>query len=171
MRETSASEPLPKHRKRFRWHQNRGLDDAPGRAGRLPTYWPCGVRCAGGVTLILAFARNVRTWPAMLREKAQVAKTTRLKVPMRRRGADCLVLVMKRGNARGAKGAGHRRLDWVNRQRDEPDIRWKAAAFMRWHEPDDARVSSPESVRGSGCNSPGLLGGSARSRGRSRREY
>jgi putative tryptophan/tyrosine transport system substrate-binding protein len=26
----------------------------------------------------------------------------------------------------------------------------KAAAFMRWHEPDDARVSSPESVRGSG---------------------
>jgi hypothetical protein len=29
---------------------------------------------------------------------------------------------------------------------------------MRWHEPDDARASSPESVRGSGCNSPGLLG-------------
>ena len=29
---------------------------------------------------------------------------------------------------------------------------------MRWHEPDDARVSSPESVRGSGCNPPGLLG-------------
>ena len=26
----------------------------------------------------------------------------------------------------------------------------KAAAFARWHEPDDARVSSPESVRGSG---------------------
>ena len=34
--------------------------------------------------------------------------STRLKVPMRRRGADCLVVVMKRGNARGAKGAGHR---------------------------------------------------------------
>src|SRR5437879_13676341 len=26
----------------------------------------------------------------------------------------------------------------------------KAAAFVRWHEPDDARVSRPESVRGSG---------------------
>ena len=25
----------------------------------------------------------------------------------------------------------------------------KAAAFMRWHEPDDARVSRPESVSGS----------------------
>ena len=35
--------------------------------------------------------------------------TARLKVPMRRRGADCPVVVMKRGNARGAKGADHRR--------------------------------------------------------------
>src|SRR5215471_21624325 len=26
----------------------------------------------------------------------------------------------------------------------------KAVAFVRWHEPDDARVSRPESVRGSG---------------------
>jgi hypothetical protein len=31
----------------------------------------------------------------------------------------------------------------VNRQREEPDVQWKAAAFVRWHEPDDARVSSP----------------------------
>jgi hypothetical protein len=31
-----------------------------------------------------------------------------------------------------------------------PVFEWKAAAFARWHEPDDARVSSPESVRGSG---------------------
>ncbi len=44
----------------------------------------------------------------MPREKAQVAITTRPKVPMRRLGADCLVVVMKRDNGRGAKGAGHR---------------------------------------------------------------
>ena len=50
----------------------------------------------------------MRTYTAMPREKAQVATTTRPKVPMRRLGADCLVVVMKRGNARGAKGAGHR---------------------------------------------------------------
>jgi len=31
-----------------------------------------------------------------------------------------------------------------------PIFKWKAAAFKRWHEPDDARVSSPESVRDSG---------------------
>ena len=35
-------------------------------------------------------------------------------------------------------------------RREEPFVQWKAAAFVRWHEPDDARVSSPESVRGSG---------------------
>src|SRR6266851_8068892 len=75
--------------------------------------------------------------------KAQVAETTRLKVPMHRLGADCFVVATKRGNARGAKGAGHRHLDRVNRQREEPDVQWKAAAFARWHEPDDARVSSP----------------------------
>ena len=32
----------------------------------------------------------------------------------------------------------------VNRQREDPDIQWKAAAFVRWHEPDDARVSRPD---------------------------
>ena len=47
----------------------------------------------------------------MLREKAQAAQPARPKVPMRRRGADCSVLAMKRGNARRAKGAGHRH--WV----------------------------------------------------------
>src|SRR6516162_7679038 len=50
----------------------------------------------------------------MPREKAQAAPTARPKVPMRRRGADCLVVVTKRGNARGAKGAGHRRWAWAN---------------------------------------------------------
>ena len=29
-------------------------------------------------------------------------------------------------------------------RRDEPFVQRKAAAFARWHEPDDARVSSPD---------------------------
>jgi len=33
--------------------------------------------------------------PAMPREKAQAAPTARPKVPMRRRGADCLVVAVK----------------------------------------------------------------------------
>ena len=99
--------------------------------GGYPTYWPCDVRCIGGVTLIRALLQNLRTWPVMPREKAQAEKTARPKVLMRQPGADCSVVVMKRGNARGAKGAGHRRWDRVNRQREEPDTQWKAAAFMR----------------------------------------
>src|SRR4029450_1008763 len=119
MRETNASEPLSKHRKRIRWHQNQGLPNALGAAWRQPTYWPCGVRCAGGVTLIRALTWNVRTWPAMAREKAQAAPTARPKVPMRRLGADCFVVAWKRGNARGAKEAGHRRWAWANWQQEE----------------------------------------------------
>src|SRR5665811_2106128 len=57
----------------FRWHQNRGLTTAPGKVWRKPTYWPCGVRCLGGVTLIRALVRNLRTCMAMAREKAQAA--------------------------------------------------------------------------------------------------
>jgi hypothetical protein len=37
----------------------------------------------------------------------------RAKVRMRGSGADCPVLVMKRSNVRGAKGAGHSRPDHV----------------------------------------------------------
>src|SRR5258708_886789 len=52
----------------------------------------------------------------MPREKAQAAPTVRLKVQMGRRGADCLVVATKWGNAHGAKGVGHRRgarANWV----------------------------------------------------------
>lgn len=40
-----------------------------------------------------------------------------------------------------------------------PNTQWKTAVFARWHEPDEARVSRPESVSGSGGSSPGRLGG------------
>jgi hypothetical protein len=39
---------------------------------------------------------------------------TRPKVPKHRSGAHCLVVVMKRSNVRGAKGAGHPSRDGVN---------------------------------------------------------
>ena len=29
-------------------------------------------------------------------------------------------------------------------RREEPFVQWEAAAFVRWHEPDDARVSCPD---------------------------
>jgi len=30
-------------------HQNRNCLPGPGRARKQPTYWPCDVRCTGGV--------------------------------------------------------------------------------------------------------------------------
>src|SRR5215467_12594560 len=69
---------------------------------------PSGIRHVDGAKLNQALVRNVRTYTAMPREKAQAALTARPKVPMRRLGADWSVVVVKRGNARGAKGAGHR---------------------------------------------------------------
>jgi hypothetical protein len=36
-----------------------------------------------------------------------------------------------------------------NRPQEEPDEQWKAAAFARWHEPDESRGSRPESVMSS----------------------
>src|SRR5215468_4453475 len=109
LREASASEPLMTSRKRIRRCQNRGVAIPPGSVREKPKACPSGIRHGGGAKLNLALVRDVRTWPAMPREKAQAVPTARPKVPMRRRGADCLVVVMKQGNARGAKGAGHRR--------------------------------------------------------------
>ena len=51
---------------------------------------------------------------------------------------------MKRGNARGAKGVGHRcERGPTGSNREARKLQQKAAAFARWHERDDARVSSP----------------------------
>ena len=77
---------------------------------------------------------------------------------MRRVGADCSVVVMKRVICRGAKGAGHRHLARVNRQREEPDVQWKAAAFERWHEPDDHRICEGLGVKVPGPTRQDLKG-------------
>src|SRR3954453_23702377 len=87
---------------------------APGSAWKTPADWPCGVRCRGGV--IRAFARNLRS--AMGREKAQVATPRGRKYQGAGQGP---IVVMKPGNAGGAKGAGHSRWDRkVNGQPEEP---------------------------------------------------
>ena len=59
--------------KGLKGHQNQGLYPVLGAAWKVPTYWPCGVRRIGGMTLIWAFVRNLRTGSVMQREKAQVA--------------------------------------------------------------------------------------------------
>jgi len=121
MRETNASEPLMRHRNAHRRHQNRGHTTAPGSAWKSPTYWLCGVRCIGGVTLIPGFRTELETLVSDVKGKRTSGDPTRLKVPMRCSGSDRPILVTMRGNARGAKGVGHSRWDRrVNGKPEEP---------------------------------------------------
>jgi len=70
IRETNASEPSMMHRKAVRRHQNWGHSLLPGSAWREPDYWPRGVRCRGGVTLIRAWVWNLGTLHVMPRENS-----------------------------------------------------------------------------------------------------
>ena len=96
----------------------------------------------------------------MPREKAQAVTAARPKVPMRRLGAHCLVVAMKAGQCRVERrgwvtNAGSGQLRSGDRPQEEPDEQWKAAAFARWHEPDEfERFTSGICVR-LGVNSPG----------------
>ena len=91
------------------------------------------------MTLIRAFVRNVRTWPAMPREKAQAPKREAESTDAPERGG-----LLRSSDEAGVMPVESPTLGRVNRQREEPDMQRKAAAFTRWHEPDDARVSSPD---------------------------
>ena len=71
----------------------------------------CGVRCTGGVTLISGSRTELENLAGDGKGKSTSGRTVRLKVPKRQSGTDCSVIAMKRGNARGAKGAGHSRRD------------------------------------------------------------
>ena len=51
---------------------------------------------------------------------------------MHRPGAHCFVRAMKRGNARGAKGAGHPRQDGVNGQPDELLVLMEGGSLLFW---------------------------------------
>ena len=75
--------------------------------------------------------------------KGTSGSPARPKVPKRRPGTDCPVVVMKRGNARGAKGAGHSRHDQLGQlATGGTDWLWRrAAALNGWHGPCDRRLS------------------------------
>ena len=61
----------------------------------MPADWLGGVRCEGGVTLFQALLGNVGTGRADAKGETQVVSATRVSVPMRRTGADRLVVALK----------------------------------------------------------------------------
>ena len=80
----------------------------------------------------------------MLTEKLQVEDPRGREYGCGVSGADCLVVVMKRGNARGAKGTGHSSHDQVvNWQQEELLGRCgERSALSEWQEPCEPRGSS-----------------------------
>ena len=59
------------------------------------------------MTLFWALSGNVGTGRADAKGDVQMVSAMRARVPMRRTGAEQLVVVMKPGNAGGAKGLRH----------------------------------------------------------------
>src|SRR3978361_1169009 len=108
MRETSASEPLTTHRKAWmaskpgpHYCSGKSVAETCLLATRCPV-WRRRDSYLGSRTELENLAGDAKG-------KGTSGGPARPKIPMRRPGADCPVVVRKRGNARGAKGAGHRR--------------------------------------------------------------
>jgi len=92
-------------------------------AMRCPGYRWRDSSCGSGPELENLFAGD--------KGKGTSGSPARPKVLIRRAGADCPVVAMRRGNARGAKGAGHPRRDrfWSTGNRRNRRLWWEAAAF------------------------------------------
>jgi len=145
IREMSANDPLRKRRNRSTTTPKPGSPPCPG-SSMEDTY----LLAMRGP----AFRRH-DSYPGFRTElenrvgdakgKGTSGRPTRPKVRMHRSGAHCLVVVRKRGNARGAKGAGHPGQDGVNGKPEELlSLAKPCRASTRWHEPDEARVSCPD---------------------------
>ena len=111
VRETNASEPLMRPRNRSTGGIKTGAPPLSGKsmagtcllAMRCPGYRWRDSSLGSGMEL-----ENLRGGD---KGKGTSGSPVRPKVPIRRAGADCPVVARKRGNARGAKGAGHSRQD------------------------------------------------------------
>src|SRR6267142_1194631 len=108
MREMSGSEPLVMHRNalaaselELHYCSRKSVAETYLLATRCPVYRRHDSR-SGSRTELENLSGDAKG-------KGTSSETARPKVPMRRVGADCSVIARKRGNARGAKGAGHRR--------------------------------------------------------------
>jgi len=110
--------------------QNRDLYPVPGNSMEgtylLAVRGPVGRRHDS----YLGFRTELENRVGDERGKGTSGRTTRPKVPMHRPGAHCFVVARKRGNARGAKGAGHPRWDWVNGKPEEPFVSAEGGSLL-----------------------------------------
>src|ERR1700693_4187888 len=108
MRETSANEPLTKHRNRT---QTTSKPECPACFGSsMEGTYLLAMRCPVYRRRVShrGFRTELENLVGDAKEEGSSGSPARPTVPMRRAGADCSVVAMRRGNSRGAKGAGHR---------------------------------------------------------------
>jgi hypothetical protein len=141
VKETSANELLMRHR-------NRSTDGIktgrPPRSGKsIAVTYLLAIRCPvyRQRDFHLGFDTELENLIGGTKGKGPSGSPARLKVPIHRSGADCLVVAMKWGNARGAKEAGHSRQDHVGQlATGGTDWLWRrAVALHEWHEPCKSR--------------------------------
>ena len=111
IRETNANEPPTTHRNTTRTTSEPEL---PARAGKsTEATYLLAVRCPvyRGRDSSLGFRTELENLVCDGKGKGTNGSPVRPKVPMRKPGANCFVVAKKRGNSRGAKGAGHPRRD------------------------------------------------------------
>ena len=106
IRETNESEPLMTRRNSENCRQNWKRFYLLGQVCRGPDYWASGDRRIGGVKLIQASMRNCGNQSFRCKGRSTSGRNHEARVLMRNTGADRLVVVMKAGNAAGAKGSG-----------------------------------------------------------------
>jgi len=109
VRETNASEPLMRPRNRSTDGIKTGAPPLSGKS--MAETWLLAVRCPGyrWRDSSSGSGMELENLSGGGKGKGTSGSPARPKVPMRRAGADCPVVARKRGNARGAKGAGHLR--------------------------------------------------------------
>jgi hypothetical protein len=105
IRETNESEPLMTRRKSEHCRRNQRRFYLLGRVCRGPGYWASGGRRIGGVKLIQASVWNYGNQSLRCQGRSTSGSHHEASVPMRSTGADRPVVVMKAGNAAGAKGS------------------------------------------------------------------
>ena len=141
VRETNASEPLMRPRNRSTGGIKTGAPPLSGKS--MAETWLLAVRCPGyrWRDSSLGSDMELENLPGGDKGKGTSGSPARPKVPMRRAGADCPVVARKRGNARGAKGAGHLRHGQLGQLATGGTERlWRrAAALNEWHEPCKSR--------------------------------
>jgi len=102
---TNVSESLMKCRKRMDVIKTGVQSLLRDKARKKPAYCPSGDRHRGGVSSAQALMRNVGTSSLDAQGSPPSGRPARSRVPMRGGGTDRPVVVVKPGNAGGAKGS------------------------------------------------------------------